>query len=287
MSIDNSPNQEEQSLPSTAKPTPRSRRPLLDSLYNSLQATGSTQSKTIENSLGDRFILIPSGSFWMGSSPSETDARVNEFPRREVILTQAFYLGIAPVTQETYFRVMTSNPSRLQSSKGEHKNHPVENVSWEDANEFCNCLTKLPGERSAGRSYRLPTEAEWEFACRCGNETAFAYGEELLLTQAHYGADGLTNGTCPVQTHEPSRFGLHDMHGNVWEWCQDWYSLFKPVSGGPIRDPLGPSTGEFRVLRGGSWQVPSSKCRAAYRNGLAPHQRDSQTGFRLVLVQAS
>jgi formylglycine-generating enzyme required for sulfatase activity len=142
----------------------------------------------------------------------------------------------------------------------------------------------LPEERAVGRVYRLPTEAEWEYACRAGTRTAFASGEELTPEDGNFSTpDAEATQTTRVGSYRANLFGLYDLHGNVWEWCADWYrgSYYKSS---PPRDPAGPPAGEFRVLRGGSWRSQALTCRAAYRNALAPHHRDRYTGFRVAVV---
>ena len=168
-------------------------------------------------------------------------------------------------------------------------------VSWDDAVEFCRLLSEQPEERSAGRSYRLPTEAEWEYACRAGTATAFGHGLTFAAGQGNFDAahpvgevpPGPSLGhTSPVNRFPASAWGLYDTQGNVWEWCSDWYSEgYYRTS--PLRDPPGPPEGKLKVLRGGSWRNQGYACRAAYRNALAVHQKDSATGFRVVLVFAS
>ncbi|MCE9529756.1 MAG: formylglycine-generating enzyme family protein [Planctomycetes bacterium] len=265
----------------------RGRRPMLQALFESLQPGAAVdQRKSIENSQGERFVLIPAGNFQMGSPADEIGHRANESPRREVHVTKAFFLGIHPVTQASFERVMGRNPSRFQSGKVGKLKNPVENVSWDEANEYCRRLGMVREEAALNHRYRLPTEAEWELACRAGTATPFCFGETLLPEQATFDtrlAIAEDAGTTPVDLHPANLFGLYDMHGNVWEWCADWYDAGYYRSGS-VRDPAGPPTGRFRVLRGGSWRNQADKCRAAYRNGLEPFQRDSASGFRVVLV---
>lgn len=143
---------------------------------------------------------------------------------------------------------------------------PVEHISWKQAVQFCNKLSQLPAEKSAGRVYRLPTEAEWEYACRAGAETAFAFGDELTALQACFCEENVCEPqpTMPVGMYPPNNWGLHDMHGNVWEWCSDWYGL-DYYSKSPKADPKGPATGTHHVLRGGSASVEAFECRSAIR----------------------
>lgn len=251
--------------------------------------------KVLENEIGMKLALIPSGLFHMGSHPDDPGARANETPRKKVEITRPFYLGVNPVTQAEFERLVGTNPAQFAKAAGGGPDHPVERVSWEHAAAFCRRLSALPAERAAGRAYRLPTEAEWEYAARAGSNAAFAFGDELLPAQANfggaYGPDGLPRPpargmTSPVGAYPPNNYGLFDVHGNVWEWCGDWYDEAY-YAGGPKWDPEGPETGRFRVARGGCWRSLAGSCRAAYRNALVPVNRDPYTGFRVVAVVAT
>jgi formylglycine-generating enzyme required for sulfatase activity len=238
------------------------------------------------------FVLIPSGTFQMGSPDSEFGHRTNEGPVHEVVIGKSFYIGTQPVTQGAYIKVMGYNPARFKADHSQGLDHPVEMVSWEDAANFCRLLTERVDERTAGRNYRLPTEAEWEYACRAGTATPFGHGSSFGAGQGNFDTafpygDGLSGRwvgqTTSVTRYPAGAWGLYDAHGNVWEWCADWYAEgFYKIS--PLRDPTGPGSGKVKVLRGGSWRNQATTCRAAYRNALAPHQKDSATGFRVVLV---
>jgi formylglycine-generating enzyme required for sulfatase activity len=239
--------------------------------------------------VGLKLVLIPAGTFQMGTSPGEAGARENEWPRHEVTLTHAFYLATTPVTQQQYLRVMGQNPARFSAENGGGPDHAVENVTWEQASAFCQRLSELPEEKQAGRVYRLPTEAEWEYACRAGTITPFSTGPSLSAAQANFDGhfpygDGppgrALQRTSRVSQFPPNHFGLHDVHGNVWEWCADWLDAAY-YEWSPRRDPPGPSEGRYRVLRGGSWKNHAVTCRAGYRNGLNPRLKDSATGFRV------
>ncbi len=252
----------------------------------------SAGPKTLSNSVGMAFVFIPAGKFMMGSPAEEPGHRTNEGPVHEVVIGNAFYLGVHAVTQAAYLAIMGKNPARFTASEGGGPEHPVESVSWDEAVAFCKRLSERPDERIAGRSYRLPTEAEWEYACRAGSTTPFAFGDGFNSTLGNFDAvypygegepAGAAGRTTPVTRYPASAWGLHDTHANVWEWCADWYAEAY-YSTLPLRDPPGPPSGRFRVLRGGSWKNHATACRAAYRNALAPHQRDSATGFRVVLV---
>src|SRR5581483_3675095 len=163
-------------------------------------------------------------------------------------------------------------------------NLPVEMVSWAECQEFCKRLGQLDGRR-----YRLPTEAEWEYACRAGTTTPFACGDTLRLDQAHHAGEATSASgrkrrargqTAVVGSFPPNAWGLYDLHGNVWEWCADWYG---PYPAGPVRDPQGEGTGTAHVLRGGSWRTGPRSCRAARRRRGGPGQRQRDVGCRVVL----
>ena len=240
------------------------------------------------------FISIPAGSFTMGS-PEKEKGRFNNEKQVGVTITRAFELGKTVVTQKQWTEVMGTDPWNWENLKQTGDNYPAVYVSWLDASLFCEHLTSY--EREAGRlpanqTYRLPTEAEWEYACRAGTTTAYSFGdaESSLGDYAWYcensGVDsaGLSNGDSKlheVATKKPNPRGLFDMHGNVWEWCEDWYKDF--LSGG--NDPQGPSAGSDRVFRGGNWLSDASFCRSAdrtYRNPTGSGYRYG--GFRIVRV---
>jgi formylglycine-generating enzyme required for sulfatase activity len=252
-------------------------------LLDSLQEEPAELPKRIAHPAGIDLVLIPAGTFTMGTSGR--DARHSETPPRAVTLTRSFYLGVLPVTQGQYQAVMGHNPSRFTSGNGGGPDHPVEGVRWAEAVAYCRQLTeKLPRQPC-----RLPTEAEWEYACRAGTAAEFAFGDTLAATHAHFnalpsrGAESLdgARGTKPAGVFPANNFGLHDVHGNVWEWCADW---FDPdyYRAAPARNPVGPPNGRARVVRGGCWRSQATTCRAAYRNALDPERANSFTGFRVV-----
>jgi formylglycine-generating enzyme required for sulfatase activity len=195
----------------------------------------------------------------------------------QVTLTQPFYMGVHEVTQAQYEQVMGTNPSRFA-----YGNNPVEQVSWNDAVSFCRRLSALPKEKAAGRVYRLPTEAEWEYACRAGAATEYSFGDdETQLSQYgwfHSNSDGRTH---PIGQKRTNGWGLHDMHGNVWEWCSDWYGEYPS---GTMTDPRGPHSGSRRVRRGGCWNGPAGGCRSADRYYCAPGYSSLNLGFRVALI---
>jgi uncharacterized protein (TIGR02996 family) len=254
----------------------------------------------VVNSLGMRLALIPPGLFWMGGPLDERSSYADERPRHAVELTHAFYLGVFPVTQGQYETVMGSNPSFFKWEQAgapvprlpkNTTDFPVENVSWADAAAFCQRLSKLPTEKKAGRSYRLPTEAEWEYACRAGTTTAFHFGNSGSATLANfdarsdYGAkepESFLGRTCAVGSYLPNGFGLYDMHGNVNEWCSDWFSLGY-YGRSPAQDPRGPRSGLKKALRGGCWNFFAENCRSAYRAANRRDEHRRYDGFRVVL----
>ena len=255
--------------------------------------------KEITNSIGMKLVLIPAGKFLMGSPKDEKERDPDE-EQHEVSITKPFYLGVYEVTQAEYEKVMGKNPSWF-SAKGEGKvkdmdtsRFPVERVSWDNAVAFCKKLSELPEEKKAGRVYRLPTEAEWEYACRAGTKTVFHYGNSLSSKQANFdgafsygGADKgpYLERTAKVGSYAPNAFGLYGMHGNVWEWCQDGYdaSYYKTNL---REDPPGPAQASDRVVRGGSWIDYGGDCRSAFRDGYAPGRRGDGLGFRVAAVQS-
>ena len=239
--------------------------------------------KGITNSIGMKLVLIPKGTFTMGSPESE-EGRDSVELQREVTLSKDFYLGVTEVTQAQYQKVMGYNRSEFQGDEvqGDSTNHPVESVSWNDAAEFCRKLSDLPEEKKAGRVYRLPTEAEWEYASRAGSKTAFSFGDEAESLSEHGWFDANSHHqTHPVGELKPNSWGLYDMHGNVWEWCSDWYGDYPK---GAVRDTAGPHEGLGRVLRGGSWGYQAAVCRSAFRYWDEPSTRcNTDYGFRVAL----
>ena len=238
-----------------------------DELLQTSQRTHISTSRRLEpwgtiiNSLGMKLVSIKPGSFLMGGREGEAGYNALEEQLHHVEITRPFYLGMYQVTQYEYITVMGDNPSVFNGYT-----RPVEQISWKQAFEFCNKLSQLPAEKSEGRFYRLPTEAEWEYACRAGSDTAFAYGHKLTALQARFCESVLSTPqpTMPVGMFPPNNWGLHDMHGNVWEWCSDWYQL-DYYSKSPKADPKGPAKGTYHVLRGGSASVKAFECRSAIR----------------------
>jgi uncharacterized protein (TIGR02996 family) len=255
----------------------------------------------VVNSVGMQLALIPPGGFWMGSPEDEVDRYEDESPRHWVEITRPFYLGVFQVTQEQYHAVRNTTPSYFRcDGRGDQRvkrmsteSFPVDSVSWQDAIRFCAALSRRRAERKAGRVYRLPTEAEWEYACRAGTtwSAPFHFGESLSSRQANFDGQqpygGARRGrslrrTSRVGSYPPNAFGLYDMHGNVWEWCHDWFDIhYYPVS--PSRDPRGSEHSDERVLRGGSFFYIGSSCRAAIRFGRPIDERSNLDGFRVAM----
>jgi formylglycine-generating enzyme required for sulfatase activity len=245
--------------------------------------TYAQSPKTITNSIGMKLVLIPKGTFMMGS-PIEEEGAENDEEQHQVTISKDYYLGVTEVTQGQYEKVMGTNPSYFQKRvirKSDSSMYPVEQVSWEDAVEFCKKLSDLPEEKKGGRVYRLPTEAEWEYACRAGSKAAYSFGEnsKTLGDYSWYG-DNSGSQTHPVGEKKPNAWGLYDMHGNVWEWCSDWYDEYPK---GAVSDPSGPSEGSIRVIRGGGWDFVAADCRSADRNWFGPSYRFNDFGFRVAL----
>lgn len=220
--------------------------------------------------------LIPPGTFQMGSSKWEKD-RDNDEDLHSVTISRPFYMGKFEITQEEWTKVMGSNPSKFQTKSG---TSPVEMVSWNDCVEFCKKLCIM--EKVPEGTYRLPTEAEWEYACRAGTETAFCYGKKLSSDMAHFDQMPYVGNTSTLSVGRflPNAWGLHDMHGNVYEWCEDWFGSY---SGANSVDPKGPRGGVQKVSRGGGWGIQASYCRSANRCADAkPGHKMFALGFRIV-----
>jgi formylglycine-generating enzyme required for sulfatase activity len=230
------------------------------------------QPPTYTNSIQMTFVLIPAGRFIMGSVAPH--AKDNEQPAHSVYLSRPFYMGKYEVTQAQWQAVMSGNPSYFKGNP----QAPVDSVSWHHAQRFIKRLN----ERESGRQYRLPTEAEWEFAARVASPTLYSFGDDAA--QLRYYAwykETAGNSPHPVGKLQPNIWGLHDMHGNVWEWVQDRYGTYPYRS---VTNPQGPSSGSSRVFRGCSWSSPTLQCRTANREALPPGEySEGYMGFRLVL----
>ncbi len=225
---------------------------------------------------------INAGSFMMGA-PEDEEGRYKNEKQHRVILTKAFYMGKYEVTQEQWEALMGSNPSRFKGAK-----RPVECVSWYDAQEFIKKLNTQDDVKRSGMKFRLPTEAEWEYACRAGTTTAYSWGNALNGDKANcngnypYGTDvkgKYLEQTTDVGSYAPNAWGLYDMHGNVYEWCEDWFGDY---GNGAVTDPKGAPSGSYRVVRGGSWSFNARDCRSAVRGRDTPSMRGNIIGFRVV-----
>ena len=249
------------------------------SVRRTAEAERPEPPREITNAFGMKLIRIAPGEFSMGS-PSGEEGRNSDEGAYRVRITRAYYIGATEVTQAQFRSVMGENPSRYEGD-----NLPVECVSFDQVQEF---LRRLSGRE--GKTYRLPTEAEWEYACRAGSTTPFAFGGTISTDQANYnglevygaGRKGLNRRRpIAVASLAANGWGLYDMHGNVYEWCQDWHTAYP--SGTRI-DPQGPGAGTFRVLRGGSFRDWPETCRSANRYRYIPNRRYTNIGFRAVLV---
>ena len=254
----------------------------------SWQRAASGSSSSAPQAVPAGFVRINGGTFTMGSPANEAGRQSNEIQRQ--VTVSSFHMGIYPVTQREYREVMGTNQSHFRGD-----NLPVENVSWFDAVEYCNRRSQREGLTSAytisgsgnnrtvtwnrnANGYRLPTEAEWEYACRAGTTTAYNTGVSINTNQANF--NNTLGRTTPVGNYPANRWGLYDMHGNVSEWCWDWFGMY---ASGVQTNPTGAVSGSFRVLRGGSWRIGGSILRSAYRvNYGLPGGRDDVVGLRLV-----
>jgi formylglycine-generating enzyme len=259
-------------------------------LVGSPIARAQDAQQTITNSIGMKLVRIPAGKFVMGSPANEAERDPEEL-EHEVHITKPFYMGAHEVTQAQLERTMFKSKSHFSGP-----DLPAEQVRWKEAVEFCEKLSNLAAERKAGRSYRLPTEAEWEYACRAGTKTAFHHGDDLSAAQANFNGNHpfgkaakgpYLQKTAPVGSYAANAWGLFDMHGNVSEWCSDWYDpdYYKTS---PKEDPTGPAKGVvdtgfnefFRVVRGGCWHDEARACRSAYRFRLQPTEPYRLVGER-------
>ncbi len=228
-------------------------------------ATAETLTVELGRGVTLRLVRIPPGSFQMGS-PEGEEGRGTSEARHQVTLTHAFYLGVTEVTQAQWYTVMQGH-----AYTGEGSDRPIEGIPWNEAAAFCRLLS-----RKTGDTYRLPTEAEWEYACRAGSaEARYAPLDEVAWHEGNSG--GESHG---VGAKAANRFGLHDTLGNVWEWCSDRHGAYDVQAGG-LTDPAGPATGELRVARGGAWNRVASYCRASMRFAVQPSERLDHFGLRV------
>ena len=247
-------------------------------------AYGQEAGQPEEASASNIMALIKDGTYVRGSPAGERGRSNNEGPQHQVTVS-SFYMGIYPVTQAEYQEIMEKNPSQFKGP-----NLPVEQVSWFEAIEYCNKRSlkedltpaytvngsNVQWNRDAD-GYRLPTEAEWEYACRAGTQTPFYSGDSVNDAGWHSGNSG--GRTRPVGEKQPNAWGLYDMHGNVLEWCWDWLGNYTV---GVQNDPQGPASGTNRVYRGGCWRFETYQARSAYRFGNNPYLKSFILGFRVV-----
>ena len=240
------------------------------------------------NTIEMKLAWIPAGEFVMGS-PAGEEGHEKDETRHRVRITRPFDLGVRKVTQKEWVAVMGTKPWKGENHVTEGDRYPAMYVSWEMATEFCRKLTKkerLAGQLTQGESYRLPTEAEWEYACRAGSEKRYYFGDEEDLLGAYAWYDANAKDLGQEYAHEvgrkrPNAWGLFDMHGNVWDWCSDWYG--KEYYGeSPLADPQGPRKGTRRVRRGGGWYRSASFCRSANRDFNRASSQRYGIGFRVV-----
>ncbi len=268
---------------------PRKQRTDLSVLPTELEAVAQPepQAPTAAGQIRQVFVPIRPGKFLMGSPRNEKDREPGDAKetQHEVTLTHAFEIADAPVTQAQYEAVVGTNPSRFKESGSDA---PVDQVSWEDAMEWCRKMS----ETDPHFEYRLPSEAEWEYVCRAGTTTAFHFGNTLNGNEANcdgnfpYGigeSGPFLRRTSPVRRYAPNAWGVYDCHGNVLEWCQDWYQ--QNLGAQPVMDPQGPANSFARVVRGGSWRHSAKLCRSAERDGYGPESRDDSIGFRPVRMK--
>ena len=234
-------------------------------------APAAAETQTID---GITLVKIAPGCFQMGRDVDFKESGRNELPRHKVCITKAFYLGETEVTQTQWVKVMGTNPSKYKVL-----NNPVESVNWNEVQEFISKLNAKTGTQH----FRLPTEAEWEYAARAGSTGVYSFGDDpkKLSQYAWFGNEGYHGKSSPVAEKQPNPWGLYDMHGNVWEWVQDWYGE-NTYANSPENDPQGPETGKYKVSRGGSWVASAFNTRSAVRFTGMPAQRSSDIGFRLV-----
>lgn len=255
--------------------------------------------KSWDNSLGMKMILLPPGKFLMGAPDTESFRKTDECPQHEVELTEPIYFAELEVTQKQFDDLMGFNPAGLRTVLVENAELPVWSVSWHDANRFCQKLNEREPNRRAGWEYRLPTEAEWEYASRTGKTTRFGYGDTLAPEkQAVFNGSIPYEGTVSVKAKKPERpmrmngqraandWGLYDMHGNVWEWCLDWYDA-EYYQKSPKQNPRGPATGAKRVMRGGAFDRGGMECRSATRRAEVPDYAGKDVGLRVVFAPKS
>ena len=244
-----------------------------------VQAIGSDQPDAVKTKSGVEMTLVPAGRFVMGDEKGDVDEEPHE------VYVDSFYVDKYLVTQEEYEKVMKENPSRWKGKK-----NPAEQIRWSDAAKYCNARSRLEGLKPcydletwecnfSADGYRLPTEAEWEYACRAGTKTSYSFGDDprKLRNYAWY-EDNSGGRPRPVGQKLPNLWGVYDIYGNVWEWCSDFYKV-DYYQESPEKNPKGPETGETKVLRGGCWNSDADKCRSSYRYNENPGYSDVCFGY--------
>ena len=267
------------------KATPAAKRP--PKTAKAIPARRAIAPRPESNSVGMKLVLIPAGSFTMGSPKTEKGRGTDEAQQR-VTIAHPYLMSRTVVTAGQWKAVMKSEPWKGQRCVVAGDDAPAVYVDWHDAVAFCRKLTakeRADGWLEKGEHYRLPTEAEWEYACRAGTKTAWSFGADPRKLDAHAWYYGNTGDRKEAYAHrvglkKPNPWGLYDMHGNIYEWCADWYK--STLAGG--EDPQGPSTGTLKVLRGGGWGYDPARCRSADRNKNDPSFTDFSGGFRVVLA---
>mgnify|MGYP001090896751 FL=1 len=232
-------------------------------MANTLKAPVILKNSMPDGSLAVEMVRLSGGTFSRVDDVTEIVGEVE---------VSEFTMGRYAVTFEQYDRFAKATGRKLPGACGwGRRSRPIMKVSWFDATTYAEWLNDITGE-----DFRLPTEAEWEYACRAGTKTDYSFGEKITEEQANF--DRSNNRTMPVGSYQPNPFGLYEMHGNVWEWCADWYDRYPT---GKVKDPMGPDNGKYRVLRGGSWFVNAGLTRSTSRTCDEPGERDHSRGFRL------
>jgi formylglycine-generating enzyme required for sulfatase activity len=243
-------------------------------VLSSVMATAEELARFYTNSIGMKFVLIPAGTFMMGAEKKLEGTHDYELPSHQVTISKFFYLGVYEVTQGQWQAVMGNNPSKFKG-----KDNPVEQVSWKDIQVFIRRLNQKEGHSR----YRLPTEAEWEYAARARSTSIYYFGDdESQLGDYEWYRANSGNTTHPVGQKRPNAWGLYDILGNLTEWAEDWFGETY-YANSPSVDPTGPSSGSMRALRGGCWASDARGSRSAYRGGNSPDYSDQIEGFRLAL----
>ena len=267
--------------------------------YRALQFTGPSPGEPAGNPNPAAWAWVSPGTFTLGGATGSIGQESDETPATAVVLTNGFWVSRFEVSQQEYLNLIGVNPAWFVGNPS----RPVEYVSYSEATNYCALLTaqeQAAGRLPAGYTYRLPTEAEWEYACRAGSTTEFCYGDDPFGAELGYYAwfwdnSGSTNPppdysyliegkyytTQPVGTRQMNRWGLSDLHGSVWEWCLDWYGTYP---GGTVTNYTGVTNGTSRVIRGGSWNGGAGSCRSANRSAAFPDGRSSGVGFRAILA---